>query len=107
MLAIVAGILVARHLKSAEELHEWRSTPKTESLVASAVNWAERIMNSRDASDLRIALKKSGDFAEVLYFVGVPDGTTFNRFRLMRSRVYHACDMSGPGRGGRQHGAVR
>ena len=24
-------------------------------------------------------MKKSGDFAEVLYFVGVPDGTTLKR----------------------------
>jgi hypothetical protein len=50
VIAIVAGILVARHLKSAEELHEWRSTPKTESLVASAVNWAERIMRKIDST---------------------------------------------------------
>ena len=50
MLAIVAGILVARHLKSVEDLHEWRSTPKTESLVASAVNWAERIMRKIDST---------------------------------------------------------
>jgi len=49
VLAIVAGILVARHLKSAEELHEWRSTPRTESLVASAVNWAERIKRKIDS----------------------------------------------------------
>ena len=48
VLAIVAGILVARHLKTAEDLHEWRSTPRTESLVASAVNWAERIMRKID-----------------------------------------------------------
>ncbi len=48
MLAIVAGILVARHLRTAEDLHEWRSTPRTESLVSSAVNWAERIMRKID-----------------------------------------------------------
>jgi hypothetical protein len=40
----------SRHLKSAEELHEWRSTPKTESLVASAVHWAERIMRKIDST---------------------------------------------------------
>jgi hypothetical protein len=50
VLAIVAGILVARHLKSAEEQHEWRSTPKAESLVANAVNWAERIMRKIDST---------------------------------------------------------
>jgi hypothetical protein len=49
VMAIVAGILVARHVKSVEELHEWRSAPKTESLVASAVNWAERIMRKIDS----------------------------------------------------------
>jgi hypothetical protein len=48
VLAIVAGILVARHLKTPEGLHEWRSSPRTESLVASAVNWAERIMRKID-----------------------------------------------------------
>lgn len=44
VLAIVAGILVARHLKSPEDLHESRPSPRTESLIASAVQWAERIM---------------------------------------------------------------
>ena len=37
MLGIIAGILVARHLKSAEDLQD-------ESLIASAVQWADRIM---------------------------------------------------------------
>ena len=41
--AIVAGILVARHLKMADDLFESKSSPRTESLVASAVQWAERI----------------------------------------------------------------
>ncbi len=44
VLAIVAGILVARHLKNPEDLHESRPSPRTESLIASAVQWAERIM---------------------------------------------------------------
>jgi hypothetical protein len=44
---------------------------------------------------------------ESLSDVGVPDGTTLNRFRLMRSRVYHASEMSDPGRGGGRHGAFR
>jgi hypothetical protein len=44
VLAIVAGILVARHLKSPEDLQESRPSPRTESLIASAVQWAERIM---------------------------------------------------------------
>lgn len=32
---------------------------------------------------------------QVVEKVGVPDRTTLNRFRLMRSRVCHACGMSG------------
>jgi hypothetical protein len=37
VLAIVARILVARHLKTADE-------PEDKSMVAAAVQWAERIM---------------------------------------------------------------
>lgn len=48
VLGIMASILVARHLKSTEDLHDSRSSPRTESLVASAVQWAERIMRSID-----------------------------------------------------------
>jgi hypothetical protein len=48
VLAIVAGILVARHLKSADDLFDSRSGPRTESLVAAAVQWAERIMKKID-----------------------------------------------------------
>jgi hypothetical protein len=47
VLAIV-GILVARHLKNTEDLHDSRPSPRTESLVASAVQWAERIMRRID-----------------------------------------------------------
>jgi hypothetical protein len=36
VLAIVAGILVARHLKTPEDLGESRPSPRTESLIASA-----------------------------------------------------------------------
>jgi hypothetical protein len=48
VLAIVAGILVARHLKNPEDL-EGRPSPRTESLVASAVRWAEWIMRKIDS----------------------------------------------------------
>jgi hypothetical protein len=48
VLAIVAGILVARHLKTPEDLCDARPSPRTESLVASAVQWAERIMKKID-----------------------------------------------------------
>jgi hypothetical protein len=46
--AIVAEILVARHLKTTDDLFDSRSSPRTESLVAAAVQWAERIMKKID-----------------------------------------------------------
>jgi hypothetical protein len=49
VLAIAAGILVARHLKNTEDLHDSRPSPRTESLVASSVQWAERIMRKIDS----------------------------------------------------------
>ena len=48
MLGIIARILVARHLKGAEDLQDSRPTPRTESLIASAVQWADRIMRRID-----------------------------------------------------------
>ena len=48
VLAIVAGILVARHLKTPEDLGDSRPSPRTENLVASAVQWADRIMRKID-----------------------------------------------------------
>jgi hypothetical protein len=43
----VAGILVARHLKTADDLFDSKPSPRTESMVA-AVQWAERIMKKID-----------------------------------------------------------
>ncbi len=48
VLAIVAGILVARHLKTAEDLFDSKPSPRTESMVAAAVQWADRIMRKID-----------------------------------------------------------
>jgi hypothetical protein len=48
VLAIVVGILVARHLKTAEDLGESRPSPRTECPIASAVQWADRIMTRID-----------------------------------------------------------
>ena len=48
MLAIVAGILVARHLKTTEDLFDSKPSPRTESLVSAAVQWAEKIMKKID-----------------------------------------------------------
>ncbi len=43
---VVAGVLVARHLKNPEDLHESLPSPRTASLIASAVKWTERIMRT-------------------------------------------------------------
>jgi len=48
VLAIVAGILVARHIKTPEDLGDSRPSPRTECLIASAVQWADRIMTRID-----------------------------------------------------------
>ncbi len=44
VLAIVAGILVARHLKTTDDLFDCRSSPRTESLVAAAVQWTAQTL---------------------------------------------------------------
>jgi len=44
----MASILVSRHLKTTEDLFDNRSSPRTESMVAAAVQWAERIMRKID-----------------------------------------------------------
>lgn len=49
VLAIVAGILVAPHLKSTDDLVDNRGSPRTEAMVAAAVQWAERIMRKIDS----------------------------------------------------------
>jgi hypothetical protein len=48
VLAIVAGIFVARHIKTADDLCDSQRFPRTESLIASAVQWGERIMRKID-----------------------------------------------------------
>jgi len=42
VLAIVAGILVARRLKTADDLFDSRPSPRTESMVAAAVHAQDR-----------------------------------------------------------------
>jgi len=39
---------VARHLKTIEDSFDNRSSPRTESVVAAAVQWATRIMRKID-----------------------------------------------------------
>jgi hypothetical protein len=48
VLGIIAGILVAKHLNSADDLFDNRSSPRTEAIVAAAVQWADRIMRKID-----------------------------------------------------------
>ncbi|MDP9159315.1 MAG: hypothetical protein M3O09_03680 [Acidobacteriota bacterium] len=48
VLAIIAGILVARHLQTADDLFNSKGSPRTENMVASAVQWADRIMRKID-----------------------------------------------------------
>jgi len=50
VLATVAGIFMARHLKNTEELHDCRSSPRAESLIESAVQLADRIMRRIDGT---------------------------------------------------------
>ena len=43
VLAIVAGILVARHLNTADDLFGGpQGSPRTDAMIAAAVQWAER-----------------------------------------------------------------
>jgi hypothetical protein len=48
VLAIVAGILVVRHLKTSEDLLDSKPTPRTEYMIAASVQWASRIMRQVD-----------------------------------------------------------
>jgi len=50
VLGIMASILVSRHLKTTEDRHDSRPSPRTESLIGSAVQWAERILRRIDGS---------------------------------------------------------
>ena len=49
VLAIVAGILVARHLETPDDLFGGpQGSPRTDAMIAAAVQWAERIMKKID-----------------------------------------------------------
>jgi len=49
VLAIVAGILVARHLNTADDLFGGpQGSPRTDRMIAAAVQWSERIMRKID-----------------------------------------------------------
>jgi hypothetical protein len=48
VLGIMASILVSRHLKTTEDLNDCHASPRTEYLIAAAVQWADRIMRKID-----------------------------------------------------------
>jgi len=48
VLGIIAGILVARHLKTTKDLFDTRDTPRGRSIVAATVQSAERMMHKID-----------------------------------------------------------
>ncbi len=49
VLAIVAGIIVARHLDTADDLFGGpQGSPRTDRMIAAAVQWSERIMRKID-----------------------------------------------------------
>jgi hypothetical protein len=51
VLAIVAGIIVARHLDTADDLFGGpQGSPRTDKMVAAAIQWAERIMRKIDST---------------------------------------------------------
>jgi hypothetical protein len=47
-LGIAASILVSRHLKTTEDLVDNRSSPRTESMIAAAIQWTDRILTKID-----------------------------------------------------------
>jgi len=49
VLAIVAGIIVARHLHTGDDLFGGpQGSPRTDKMIAAAVQWSERIMRKID-----------------------------------------------------------
>ena len=51
VIGIIAGILVARHFKTPEDLFGTArgDSPRSDKMIAAAVQWAERIMARIDA----------------------------------------------------------
>src|SRR5205814_722418 len=45
VLGIIPGILVARHLKTSDDLFDTRDSPRTRSMIAAAVQWASRLIS--------------------------------------------------------------
>jgi hypothetical protein len=50
VLAIVAGIIVARHLDTADDLFGGpQGSPRTDKMVAAAIQWADKILRKIDS----------------------------------------------------------
>jgi hypothetical protein len=50
VIGIMAAILVARHLKTTEDLFNARDSPRSDGMVSAAVQWAERIMRKVESA---------------------------------------------------------
>jgi hypothetical protein len=55
VIGIMAAILVARHLRTTEDLFNSRDSPRSDGIVAAAVQWAERIMRKVDSACSKLA----------------------------------------------------
>ena len=50
VLAIIAGIIVARHLDTADDLFGGpQGSPRTDKMIAASVQWAQKIMQKIDS----------------------------------------------------------
>jgi hypothetical protein len=50
VLAIVAGIIVARHLQTADDLFGGpQGSPRTDKMIAASIQWADRILKKIDS----------------------------------------------------------
>jgi hypothetical protein len=82
VLAIVAGIFVARHIKTADDLCDSQRFPRTESLIASAVSGenescgrliecskrSKEIGNKKNRKERPLSMQKREEVQEVLRF---------------------------------------
>jgi hypothetical protein len=51
VIAIIAGILVARHFKTPEDLFGTPTgSPRSDAMIGAAVQWAEKIMSKIDST---------------------------------------------------------
>jgi hypothetical protein len=54
VLAIAAGIIVARHLKTPDDLFGGpQDSPRTDKMVVAAIQWAQKIMERVDETQTR------------------------------------------------------